>query len=89
MEPTFSRSVSGYDMLDAGFGNVVPKHRIISVVDYASDPMKRHCEELEKMHRVIDATKGRKVKSVIFLDSSHVVLSAIARETLCERLQTP
>lgn len=74
-------------MLDAGFGNVVPKNRIISIVAYDSDPMRRHCQELEKTHRVIDATKGRKVKSVIFLDSSHVVLSAIARETLCERLE--
>ncbi len=73
--------------LDAGFGNVVPKQRVISIVAYDSDPMRRHCQELEKMHRVIDATKGRKVKSVIFLDSSHVVLSAVARETLCERLE--
>jgi regulator of extracellular matrix RemA (YlzA/DUF370 family) len=74
-------------MLDAGFGNVIPKSRIISIVAYDSDPMRRHCQELEKVHRVIDATKGRKVKSVIFLDSSHVVLSAVARETLCERLE--
>ena len=73
--------------LDAGFGNVVPKTRVISIVAYDSDPMKRHCQELEKAHRVIDATKGRKVKSVIFLDSSHVVLSAVGRETLCERLE--
>lgn len=73
-------------ILDAGFGNVVPKNRVISVVAYDSDPMRRHCAELEKLHRVIDATKGRKVKSVIFLDSSHVVLSAVARETLADRL---
>lgn len=74
-------------MMDAGFGNVIPRGRIISIVAYDSDPMRRHCQELEKMHRVIDATKGRKVKSVIFLDSSHVVLSAVARETLAERLE--
>lgn len=73
--------------MDAGFGNVIPRGRIISIVAYDSDPMRRHCQELEKMHRVIDATKGRKVKSVIFLDSSHVVLSAVARETLAERLE--
>lgn len=76
------------DTLDAGFGNVVPKYRIIGIVAYDSDPMRRHCQELEKMHRVIDATKGRKVKTVIFLDSSHVVLSAVARETLSERLES-
>lgn len=84
-----SSTRNGHYMLDAGFGNVVPRARIIGVVAYDSDPMRRHCQELERMHRVIDATKGRKVKSVIFLDSSHVVLSAVARETLCERLEGP
>ena len=79
---------SGNLTIDAGFGNIVPKNRIISIVAYDSDPMRRHCQELEKTHRVIDATKGRKVKTVIFLDSSHVVLSSVARETLCERLET-
>jgi regulator of extracellular matrix RemA (YlzA/DUF370 family) len=78
---------SGISMLDTGFGNAVPKNRVIGVVAYDSDPMRRHCQELEKAHRVIDATKGRKVKTVIFLDSSHIVLSAVARETLCERLE--
>jgi len=78
---------NGMPMLDAGFGNSVPKIRVISIVAYDSDPTRRHCEELDKLHRVIDATRGRKVKSVIFLDSSHVVLSAVARETLCERLE--
>lgn len=73
--------------LDAGFGNVVPRSRVVSIVAYDSDPMRRYCQELEKAYKVIDATKGRKVKSVIFLDSFHIVLSAVARETLCERLE--
>lgn len=81
-----SSSNADYEVLDVGFGNTVPKGRIISLVDYDSDPLRRQCQELEKLHRVIDATKGRKVKTVIFLDSSHVVLSAVARETLSERL---
>jgi extracellular matrix regulatory protein A len=75
-----------FAMFDAGFGNMVPKARVIGLVAYDSDPIHRHTQELEKMHRVIDATKGRKVKTVVFLDSSHVVLSAVARETLCERI---
>ncbi len=74
--------------LDVGFGNSIPKARIIGIVSYDSDPLRRQCQELEKMHRVIDATKGRKVKSIVFLDSSHVVLSAVARETLSERFES-
>lgn len=76
------------EMLDVGFGNTVPKHRVIGLMAYDSDPLRRHCQELERNHRVIDATKGRRVRTVVFLDSSHVVLSSIARETLSERLQS-
>lgn len=80
-------SLNSHDpMIDVGFGNLVPKNRIVGIVAYDSDPLRRQCAEMEKMHRVIDATRGRKVKSVIFLDSSHVVLSSVARETLAERL---
>jgi len=75
------------DVLDVGFGNTVPKHRVIGLMAYDSDPLRRHCQELERTHRVIDATKGRRVRTVVFLDSSHVVLSSVARETLAERLQ--
>lgn len=78
-------SVSG--ILDAGFANSIPLHRIVSIVAYDSEPMKRYCHEADKLGKLIDATKGRKVKSVIFLDSSHVVLSAMARETLSERFE--
>lgn len=75
------------EVLDVGFGNTVPKHRVIGLMAYDSDPLRRHCQELERNHRVIDATKGRRVRTVVFLDSSHVVLSNVARETLAERLQ--
>ena len=74
-------------VLDTGFGNSVPKHRVISIVDYNSKPVARACEELEKTHRVIDATKGRKIRSVVFLDSNHAILSAVAHETLAERFK--
>lgn len=75
-------------VLDVGFGNTVPKNRVIGLMAYDSDPVRRHCQELERTHKVIDATKGRRVRSVVILDSNHVVLSNVARETLAERLQS-
>jgi len=75
-------------ILDVGFGNAVPRHRIIGIVGFDSEPVRTMVHELEKLHRVIDASRGRKVKSVVMLDSSHIVLSAMTRETLCERLET-
>lgn len=86
VEPQLNSSpLSG--LLDTGFGNTVPRYRVVSIVDYNSTPVMRVCQELEKMHRVIDATKGRKIKSVVFLDSTHAILSAVAHETLAERFQ--
>jgi len=75
------------DLLDAGFGNTVPKSRIVSLISYESGPVNRHCRDLEKDLKVIDATKGRKVRTVIYLDSGHAVLSSTARETLSERME--
>ena len=73
-------------LIDIGFGNTVVKSRILSITAYDSDPVIRHCRELENTQKVIDATKGRKTKSVLFLDSGHVVLSALTRETLADKM---
>lgn len=75
-------------MVDVGFGNVVPSRRIVGIIAYDSDPMRRHCQELEKKLRLIDATRGRKVRSVVILDSEQVILSNVNRETLAERFQS-
>ena len=75
-------------VLDVGFSNTVPAHRVAAITVYESEPMRRYCQEMERLHRVIDATKGRKVKSLIILDSQHIVLSSLARETLSDRFQS-
>ncbi|NCN26201.1 DUF370 domain-containing protein [bacterium] len=79
---------SDLSVVDVGFGNIIPSRRIVGIVAYDSDPMRRHCQELEKKLRLIDATRGRKVRSVVILDSEQVVLSNVNRETLAERFQT-
>lgn len=80
--------MSQITILDVGFGNTVPKSRVIGLMAYDSDPIRRHCQELERTHKVVDATKGRRVRSVVILDSNHIILSSVARETLAERLQS-
>ena len=77
-------ALEGY-VLDVGFSNTVPAHRVTGIMSYDSEPLRRYCQDMERMHRVIDATKGRKVKSLVVLDSQHIVLSSLARETLSDR----
>ncbi len=72
-------------LLNIGFGNYVVSSRIIAIVNPASSPMRRLREEARQQGRLIDATQGRKTRSIIVSDSNHVILSAIQAETIGQR----
>lgn len=72
--------------LNIGFGNIVSLSRIIAVVNPGSSPMKRMKDEAKKRGKLIDATEGRKTRSIIIVDSDHVILSALQVETLLQRI---
>ena len=73
-------------LLNIGFGNSVVAERIVAIVNPSSAPMKRLREEAKTNARLIDATQGRRTRSIIVTDSNHVVLSAIQAETIAQRL---
>jgi regulator of extracellular matrix RemA (YlzA/DUF370 family) len=50
--------------------------------------MKRLKDEARNDNRLIDATHGRRTRSIIVLDSNHIVLSAIQAETVSQRFTT-
>ena len=72
-------------LLNIGFGNFVINQRVISIVNPASSPMRRLREDARQEGRLIDATQGRKTRSIIITDSNHVILSAIQAETIGQR----
>ncbi|MDD5434868.1 MAG: DUF370 domain-containing protein [Nitrospira sp.] len=74
-----------YKLINIGFGNVVLASRVVSIVSSASAPMKRLKEEAKKIGRLIDASQGRKTRTVIIMDSGHVILSAVQAETITQR----
>lgn len=73
-------------ILNIGFGNVVVAERIVAIVNPASSPMKRLREEAKNLGKLIDATEGRKTRSILVLDSDHIVLSSLQTETIAQRL---
>lgn len=73
-------------LLNVGFGNVVVAFRVVAVVSPSSAPMRRLREEAERARKLIDATQGRRTRSIIITDTDHVILSAIQGETLAQRL---
>jgi regulator of extracellular matrix RemA (YlzA/DUF370 family) len=75
-------------VLNVGFYNFVMSDKIVALVSSESAPMRRLIQAMRKSGNLIDATQGRRTKSVIFTSDTTVVLSAISQETLAKRLNT-
>lgn len=72
-------------LINIGFGNLVSDIRIVSIVLPESAPVKRLAQEAREKGMLIDATYGRKTKSVIVTDSEHIILSALSPEIIAQR----
>ena len=72
-------------LVNIGFGNVVAAAKVVAIVTPGSAPMKRLREEAKKAGRLIDATEGRRTRSIIVTDSNHIILSAIQAVTITQR----
>ncbi len=73
-------------LVNIGYGNLVSANRIIAVVSPESAPIKRIVQDAKSRNTSIDVTFGRKTRSVIIMDSDHIILSAVQPETIAYRL---
>ena len=74
-------------MLNIGYGNLVVASRSVAVVSPSSAPMRRLREDAAGRGKLVDATQGRRTRSIVVTDSDHVILSAINPETIAGRIQ--
>ena len=74
-------------LINIGFGNMVNASRLITAVAPESAPIKRIIQDAKDKGTLIDATYGRRTKSVLIMDSDHVILSALQPETVAGRLE--
>ena len=72
-------------LINIGFGNVIVAGRILAVVNPKSSPMKKLKDDARQRQTLIDVTEGRRTRSIIILDSNHVVLSSVHPETIAQR----
>jgi len=72
-------------LVSIGFGNSVVSRRVVAIISPNAAPIKRLRDEARDDKRLIDATQGRRTRSVIITDSNHVILSAIQSETIAQR----
>ena len=74
--------------INCGFGNLVAAERIVSAASPDAAPIKRLISDAKDDNRIIDVSCGRRTRAIIITDSEHVILSAIAAETITNRLST-
>ena len=73
-------------LLNVGYGNVVVAARVVAVIGPNAAPIRRLREDARERGKLVDATQGRKTRSVIVTDSDHVVLSSLQPETVAQRV---
>ncbi len=72
-------------LINIGFGNMISSARLLAIVSPDSAPIKRTIQEARDRGMLIDASYGRRTRSVIIMDTDHVILSAIQPETVAAR----
>lgn len=72
-------------LINIGYGNMISSSRLVTVVSSESAPVKRIIQDARDKGMLIDATCGRRTRSVLVMDSGHVILSAVQPETIALR----
>lgn len=75
-------------LINIGFGNMVSANRLVAIVSPESAPIRRIISKAKESNMLIDATYGRRSRSVLITDSDHVILSPIQPETIANRLNS-
>ena len=74
-------------LISIGFGSTVCAERVLAVIAPESAPIKRLIQEARERGMLIDASFGRKTKSVLLMDTEHVLLSSVSPEILSARME--
>lgn len=73
-------------LINVGFGNTVMVERIIAVINTGSSPARKLKELAREAGKLVDVTEGRRTRSMLVMDSNHVILSSIQPDTINQRL---
>lgn len=74
------------ELIHVGFGHLVAMNRVVAIVAPESAPLKRVMKEARDQGTLIDATSGRRTKSLLYLDNGMVLAAALGPETIAGRL---
>ena len=72
--------------INAGYNNMVSAEKIVALVGFDSAPAKRLVQDSKDSGRAVDCTGGKKTRTVIIMNSGHVILSSLETEKLAARV---
>lgn len=75
-----------FNLLNIGFGNMVMSSKVVAIISPESAPIKRMIQDARERNTLIDATFGRKTRSVLNMDNGQIILSALQAETISHRI---
>ena len=73
-------------MVPIGLENFINADDIVAIINPESSPAKKLRHKAEEERFLINATGGRKPRSLVVMKSNHVILSALQTATLKQRL---
>ncbi len=74
-------------LINVGYGNMAAAERVIAVVSPDAAPVRRMIQDARDAGRVVDATCGHRTRSVLVMDSGHILLSPLVPETIAGRME--
>ena len=75
------------ELIAIGFGNFAAADKIVAVLSPDSAPIKRMISDGRERGLLIDASFGRSTRSVLLMDSNHMILSSLTTEELNLRIR--
>ena len=69
-------------MLNIGFGSMISADRVVTALSPDSAPVKRMVSKAKTDKVLIDATFGRKTKTVIITDTNQIIICAFSAERI-------
>ena len=69
-------------MLNIGFGSMINPGRVTAALSADSAPVKRMVAKAKAEKQLIDATFGRKTKTVIVTDTNQIIICAFSAERI-------
>jgi hypothetical protein len=70
-------AIDAVDLVRVGYGNFIPRNRVLGVVSPATAPVQRLIRQAKDEGLVIDISAGRRTRSVAILDSGDILLMGL------------